>query len=210
MGILRNALRRARAGSLEHDWRQRLVPTAAPIDGDSAYVHGELLAIEDVRYMPVAAWEPGKAAHWREALDRWYVASRNVLLAVYAYEFNQLLAMTQTAVELLSSDLDRRRQRDTAKPPLIAYLAEYTGTSDACHDELQQKALQRHIADRDELGALYRAGLAAGGEDWRWVEWYTARIENWADQASAERERQMLADPFRRAYYEQLPDYWMG
>jgi hypothetical protein len=68
---------------------------------------------------------------------------------------------------------------------------------------------------RDWHEAQYYAGLAAGGLDVDWREWYRARIATWTGDGgglegpSASRELEQL-DTGRLDYFEVLPRYWMS
>ena len=193
--LIGEALRRARAGTLEPDWRNHLLtwfPELVAVSPDNA-----ALVAREATELPVQPWEP-YAAHgdWREALDAWYSDT----LALEAEHEAELLA--------------------PAPRPSDDNLEWY-----ASGRELQQQAdratREGKRRERDCLGASYRAGLAAGGVEIDWVSWYRQRVIEWVDcgdggDASAARAESMridyrrhLADqPGWREYLQQLPEYW--
>lgn len=98
------ALERAREGSLDPTWRDRLplfnvsLPPGAPSEGFE-------MAIEKIRRMPYAAWEPDHAPDWLTALGVWYIDSRSLLTQSYTANMHQLAATMVTANHILSHDL---------------------------------------------------------------------------------------------------------
>lgn len=78
--ILLETLGKARQGTLATSWRDDLRPPEYGMPADRIYTDADLLAIEEIRHMYLAAWEPSEAASWRHALDAWYLAYRAVLI----------------------------------------------------------------------------------------------------------------------------------
>ena len=69
--ILLETLGKARQGTLATSWRDDLRPPEYGMPADRIYTDADLLAIEEIRHMDLAAWEPSEAASWRHALDAW-------------------------------------------------------------------------------------------------------------------------------------------
>jgi hypothetical protein len=66
--------------------------------------------------------------------------------------------------------------------------------------------LQSYRATRDGFGASYRAGLAGGGEDCNWVQWYRNRIADYRRAAQLGASQALKTRSYRRSL-EQLPAY---
>lgn len=67
---LRQILALARNGALKPDWRDTLDTPQRSATAHRIYTDGDLLAIEDLRQMDYAAWEPGHASSWRDPCTR--------------------------------------------------------------------------------------------------------------------------------------------
>jgi hypothetical protein len=66
-----------------------------------------------------------------------------------------------------------------------------------------------YVAARDELGASYRAGLRAGGDDVDWLSWYRDYISRWPLGVMRDAATARLELPDIRRQMETLPDYWL-
>ena len=77
--MLRGVLALARRGALRPDWRDRLQPPQRSTTTHHIYTDGDVLAVAELRQRECAAWEPGHASNWRDALTSWYLASRVAL-----------------------------------------------------------------------------------------------------------------------------------
>jgi len=53
------------------------------------------------------------------------------------------------------------------------------------NDATARSTHNMYVATRDELGASYRAGLRAGGDDVDWVGWYRDHIGRWPGRQDA-------------------------
>jgi hypothetical protein len=76
ISTMRAVLDHARGGDLDPGWRDTLAPPTTPVATDVE--HAEQ-AVNDLRTLSVAAWEPGAAGDWRTALDAWYLARRELI-----------------------------------------------------------------------------------------------------------------------------------
>lgn len=204
-----HVLTAARAGTLAPNWRDTLTveavlysdeggrrpPAAAASTG---HCDAEDLALYEVATSPVADWEPHAArGDWRRALDAWYRAS---LERFDAYEDAQ--------------DRNWAELRDGISPQLLR--TPILGAALRKPSPLDPFMSTFH---RDNLGALYRAGLAAGGETNDWIGWYRSRVAQWdttGDQQNNAGLKQAvlasLTDPQsiieQCNEMEKLPDYW--
>ena len=80
-GLLRVQLLCARQGVLDVDWRTAVLESVGePMEGISER-HQELRlqAAEEVANLPNADWEPDMKVGWREALEAWFVATKQCL-----------------------------------------------------------------------------------------------------------------------------------
>jgi hypothetical protein len=75
-------------------------------------------------------------------------------------------------------------------------------------DITDRNLLTARICEPDDLGASYRAGLAAGGEEIDWVAWYLERTATWNDESIAAAKRAQLERSTFRAGLEALPECW--
>lgn len=71
-------LDQARWGQLSQGWRSELGAPGRPPATSSLYTDGDWLAIEELRMLPPAKWEPAESVSWRESLEDWYLDSRDV------------------------------------------------------------------------------------------------------------------------------------
>lgn len=200
--MLSDALNLARHGHLAAGWRDTLT---APIPQGWArspiQAGAEATAIEALRQMPIAPWEPGSDSDWRTALGSWYGQARQVL--------------TDTHLESCRSHLEQQRLAESvigykvAKAPTAEVLA--AEVLDPENRRMQHFAeIQSHfVAKRDRLTAEYLGGLAAGGLDVDWLGWYKARIDTWApDHVITTAARALVNGPTFPAMAQQLPSYW--
>ncbi|MBU8834476.1 hypothetical protein [Mycolicibacterium goodii] len=209
-----HALNAARAGTLTPNWRDTLTvdvlyemtgspggrPPAAAVS--IGQCDAEDLALYEVVTSPVADWEPYAAGgDWRRALDAWYHES---IRRLDAYEAAQNRHWAELR-EGMSAQMLRLHPATTVmgaalrKPsPIDEFMSTF---------------------QRDRLGALYRAGLAAGGETNDWIGWYRNRAAQWDVTGDAQKHAGMkqailtdLTEPQsiteQRAAMEKLPDYW--
>lgn len=197
-----DVLRRARAGTLLPDWRERLAddpyPAAFVRRGTPIPDH-VLLAEHELANMVVQPWEPYAAqGNWREALDAWY---SDTLALESEFEANRFAAKPRPPESPAAPVSDGRSQPPPpiAGSPLDRAVAAFSATEMSAlapHSEqpdwlawyasgqAQQEAVD--IRDRnyqqrkrDGFGLSYRAGLAAGGEESDWLGWYQQRVALW-------------------------------
>ncbi|SLJ81171.1 hypothetical protein [Mycobacteroides abscessus] len=192
--ILERALEAARGGSLTLNWREQLTSPAG-CQPDVA-----MFALEEVRQMPVAAWEPAATADWEEALGSWFATTRALLVQDYIHKSAQQHRSLETRSTLfLRPDVfhdgrlaDMVRKEDAA--------------SDIATDNLIRRQSTLYIVARDRACASYLAGLAAGGQPNDWVGWFSQRIDTW-DSPEIVKSNRMQLDWISRNW-EQLPLYW--
>lgn len=195
--VLGGILRKARAGILEPDWRDRLPQN--PLIGDRGDPVGVLLARE-LTELPVQPWEP-YAAHgdWREALDAWYSDTLAVETEYEADRFapyprppespplppipelpppppENASPFEKACAAAAAATLAQVARNIAHAPPdpLTQYAAGQA--QQRALDEQERRSQQRK---RDGHGASYRAALAAGGDDCDWFGWYQQRIAQW-------------------------------
>lgn len=192
-------LRAARLGTLKPQWRETLsvdnwfYRNERPPE-DPQIREADEMIINELRTMPPAAWEPFVAeGDWRRALQSWH----------------------QTAIEVHDSfeilRLDARRDRDDMTGSVE--LADDEATPLTRNTSLRSSTDAFHARERDEIEALYLAGLAAGGDDVDWVSWYRNRIQKLDDVSfsnvpSNTEILQQLDNPDVQAAMQMLPDYW--
>jgi hypothetical protein len=206
--LLRQVLDAARQGTLTATWREALQPPTYSLPAHRIYTDGDFLAVEELREMAPAPWEPGHPAGWRDALDAWYLAYRTLLIE-QAVGTQQKLARsleTQTATLNTKYTVMAGRTTTTLAQELRGTLSDFDHNSDVARRQFDDF----YVTERDRLGASYLAGLAAGGDDAGWVEWFEARVANWNDAQAAELARAQIAAPAFRAQWERLPSYWTG
>jgi len=205
--ILRQILDSARQGTLTTSWRDTLQPPTYSLPAHLIYTDSDLLAVEEIREMAPAAWEPGHVASWREALDAWYLAYRAVLIDQAVSTQQNLVRSLQTRTTILTTKYQGiARRTTTLAEDLRTTLSDFDHNSDLARRQFDDF----YIAQRDRLGASYLAGLAAGGDDASWVEWFEARVAKWNNAQAAAVARAQIASPTIRAELERLPAYWIG
>lgn len=203
VALLSDVLVRARKGTLEVDWRERV--TVEPQQTYEPYQDAVELAVQALVTPEPALWEPGVAGHWRQALDAWYCAS----------------------LTALNDDLDVRQQTaGRARRVRVDSMVKLYGIP-LLDDDKRQALLDKFLAaeplsdfaaanspgievrDRDHLHAWYRASLTAGGQQNDWVGWYRGRIAGWHNHEMAARAAAILEnDAFRAEMESPLPEYW--
>ncbi|UQX13472.1 hypothetical protein [Candidatus Mycobacterium methanotrophicum] len=149
----------------------------------------DIVALHEVATSPAAPWEPyGANGDWRRALSAWRDAALNAL------------NVSESAME--------RHLGDLMATGAAAYSKWATTTSvDGFVCQMQ----------RDQIGAQYRAGLAAGGDEVDWLGWYRDRVAAWDTTGASYRRAlkqgmlEALTDPVEaaeQANWEFLPGYW--
>jgi hypothetical protein len=207
--ILRATLDRARKGTLTTSWRDDLQPSIDSIPARPISTDPDHLAIEEIRQMPRAAWEPGHSRNWRDALDSWYLAYRAVLIDQAVTNQQNLGRILQSRTKALNSRYQGRlRHFATATVSLAEEVRGTLSDFDRYIDLSRRQFDDLYIARRDRLGASYLAGRAAGGDDTGWADWFEARIAKWNNSQAAEVTRAQIASPDFRAEFERLPAYW--
>lgn len=137
-----------------------------------------MLAVAELRQREYAAWEPGQASNWRDALTSWYLASRVALHDDRALPAEIQIETVKTRDQTLAHALEMRVKGVNAVDALDR-LEVALDSSDVSTDSTTRTTHELYIAARDELGASYRAGLRAGGDDVDWVGWYRDHINRW-------------------------------
>ncbi len=181
-------------GGLGSDWRETLAVSGAAIEAPTltepaATDDVEIVALHEVATSPVALWEPHVAnGDWRRALSAWRDASLDAL------------NVSESAMERHLADL------------VAAGAAAYSKwATTASVDGFVCQML------RDQIGAQYRAGLAAGGDDVDWLGWYRDRVTaldtSGVDHRIALKQGMLKelsnpAEAAQEAGWEFLPDYW--
>ena len=145
---LGKALTDAREGRLTVDWRDHLT---TPCENPEPAV---VLAVEEVRQMPIAAWEPGHAPDWRQALDAWYATARVVLASRYSNRTQSTLKLVEMTARNLTHVLHPTQ-------PLEEYLRTTVDQIDENSDSTLQKQYEGYVRDRDIMRADYLSGLCA-------------------------------------------------
>lgn len=192
--ILGRALEAARGGSLTLNWREQLTsPAGCPPDV-------AMLALEEVRQMPVAAWEPAASADWEEALGSWFGTTRALLVQDYIHK----AAQQHLALETRSTSFLHPHVFHDGRLADMVRKEDYG--SDIATDNLIRQQTSLYIVARDRACASYLAGLAAGGRPNDWVGWFSQRIDTWEHRGAAESNRMQL--DWITKIWEQLPLYW--
>ena len=203
-------LDQARWGQLSQGWRSELGAPGRPPATSSLYTDGDWLAIEELRMLPPAKWEPAESVSWRESLEDWYLDSRDVADALTDLEqrFDASQRRSARRVRRARVKLDRTvRTRGTSPGPLsfstLDTFERAIDTASASHELVRRKR-------RDWLEAQYRAGLVAGGEvlDHDWVEWFVDRVRSWPSDVAVRVTLEAAADVGFRQRFETLPGYW--
>ncbi len=203
VALLGDVLVRARMGTLEVDWRERV--TVEQKQTYEPYHDAIELAAQAVVTPEPALWEPGVAAHWRPALDAWYCASLTVLND--ALDLRQQTAgrarrvRVDALVKMYALPLLDDEQRQSLLDKFLA--------AEPMSDFAAANSPGIEVRDRDHLHAWYRASLAVGGQPNDWVGWYRGRIAGWHNHELAARAAANLEnDEFRAEMESPLPEYW--
>jgi hypothetical protein len=201
-------LEQARDGSLSPTWRDDLPPSNVA-RGSGAVVEAVEMAVKEIRQMPYAAWEPEHAPDWRTALDAWYIDSRGLLTHSYAGNAHRLIASMFTNDDVVSHGV--RSRPPTDEPTSLVRLLTSAMSIDDTADQARNRLGQRYTQTRDWLTASYLAGLAAGGQDTDWIDWFKTRVSRWPpDEPGTRRAKTELNRPTFREKLERLPTYWMS
>lgn len=204
---LLKALSAARFGNLTTSWRDelQLQHTGQHFMGDA-----EKLAVEEIRLMPPAAWEPGHSPGWRESLDAWYVCSRDMLTRKYAAFLRGVITTVGSpdarllhAVRVRHARLDSGRNLDDL---LINDLA----SAEQIADKHRRTFDGAYVQERDGFTASYLAGLAGrGATEIDWLQWYAQRVDSWpADTPGKSRGVIETRELSFKLLHERLPEYW--
>jgi hypothetical protein len=209
--ILLETLGKARQGTLATSWRDDLRPPEYGMPADRIYTDADLLVIEEIRHMDLAAWEPSEAASWRHALDAWYLAYRAVLIENRVSTDRNFGRILQTRTQTLTTMyLGSLRNSPALTTTLADEIRGTLSSLDRNMDRSRRQFDDGYIVQLDRLGASYLAGLAAGGGGNDWVQWFQERIAAWNNSQAAEATRAQLEQPEFRAEMERLPPYWVG
>jgi len=203
IALLSDVLRKARLGTLDVDWRQRIaVPHRHQYQ---PYQDAYDLAVLAVLASEPAQWEPGVAGNWRQALDAWYCDSLINLNDSFDLQHDLRKASRRARINSLVSvhrlpvfTADQRQAQ-----------ADIRLAADRNADFAAATSLGVEVRNRDLSHAWYRASLAAGGEANDWVGWYRTRVADWMDRDIAAVAVAALDDHgFRQELESPLPDYW--
>lgn len=202
--LMRQVLIDARSGRLRQGWRNTLsLPEPLAQTSEQRYLDGENLALSEVRELPVALWEPGAASSWREALDSWFQAMRDLLWQASTLRSEMDQVTRQLRHQSLRSALgDRWGGRNDYG------LIDQMISTDPIFDDGAVAVIANSVVDRDRMTAWYLAGRAAGGDDVAWVEWFHERIAKWRNPTAAEWEIASMSQPKYRDELQKLPRYW--
>lgn len=182
---MQTILENARTGTLTTDWRDRItepdyIAATAGVPGYQLYSDADTLLLNELRNMPIAAWEPHAGAGWRNALHAWHTAAEQTI--------EDYTAMRQTVQDAMA-----RPEMHAATREHIRHSLDFVATR-----------------ERDLYGASYRAGLAAGGEPNDWRHWLRQRVQTWPDTPVRTTTLQQLQNPCYRSDLEYLPHYWLN
>ena len=193
---MRQILALARNGALKPDWRDTLDTPQRSATAHHIYTDGDLLAIEDLRQMDYAAWEPGHASSWRDPCTR-----------TAPWPWSCKSPATQDREKTLASALRLRSQGVNAVDELLR-LETAIDSTDVASDSAQRTSHHLYVVARDELGASYRAGLRAGGDDVDWLTRYRDHINRWPAGTMKDIVTARLDSPDYQQHMQTLPDYW--
>lgn len=188
--LLLSVLTRARAGTLNANWRETLALRPAEHPSAAMFSDGDQLAVREIAATPPAAWEPHSGAGWRRALETWFDATNDVY----------------TALEQVWLDTERANRKHVAdQNAAVRRLRSHLGWTKHEPRNASPSSISEfpHTAPRLHIEAWYRAGLAGGGEHCDWLDWLTAQ-----DDVAARTLLDRLKDPESRWQIEYLPDYW--
>jgi hypothetical protein len=201
-------LEQARDGGLSPTWRDDLPPSNLAL-GSGAVVEAVEMAVKEIRQMPYAAWEPEHAPDWRTALDAWYIDSRGLLTHSYAGNSHRLTANMFTNDDVVSYGVRSRAPTDESAS--VVRLLTCAMSIDETADQARNRLGQSYTQTRDWLTAAYLAGLAAGGQDTDWIEWFKTRVAQWPpDEPATRGAKTELNHPAFREKLERLPTYWIS
>lgn len=186
----------ARCGRLSREWRSEAIQRVEEVAldmarADPAFFDAERLAVLSIVSMDVQPWEPGAGVGWRAALDGWYAE------------------MARVDAEAIEQVADGQRR----------WTLEEESVSSTKENALYwARAVERYRRMKDEHGALYYAGLAGGGVDVDWRQWFRNRIASWLVELEPD-EPLGFSRPARETLeqleqgaldsYEKLPDCWL-
>lgn len=207
-----DVLERARLGTLSVAWREELqLPGGVAHTEGGIFGDAEVLVMNQIRERPYAAWEPGHARGWRDALMAWYVDSRTLVTQRYVDVTRQHVDRLQLEMGLLFSG-----QRVSTLPGgegFWARLGEQTRIKDQMSDRSCRMQADLFTQARDRLTASYMAGLAAGGDDVDWLSWFEEQVSHWsAEMPGTSRAKLELGNGRKsfHAWMQRLPEYWRG
>ncbi|SIJ22243.1 Uncharacterised protein [Mycobacteroides abscessus subsp. abscessus] len=200
--MLEGVLNKARSGQLESDWRDRLTLPERRPGYEERYSDSDRVALQEIRELPIASWEPGVANTWRQALDAWFLAIREVV---------NDLSLLREEMSRENRQGRHRNFRSSFGPDELATAAVDTIIgNERIFDAGAYSALEQGIILRDRMTAWYKAGRAAGGDDVDWLAWFEERIGHWMTPTIADWERASLSRAEYRERLLSLPDYWQG
>lgn len=203
VGLLSEALIKARTGSLTPDWRDHIAISRPPVG--QPYQDAMDIAVQAILMTDRADWEPGVAGDWRKALNAWYFAclvNKNDALDVQLEQRkSSRRTRTQSLILAHRATLLPADQRQSHVDSVLSH--------DAKFDSAAAIALSAEVRDRDRLHAWYRASLVAGGDVNDWMSWYRRRIADWGNRDfAAIAEAELDTPEFREQMEAPLPDYW--
>jgi hypothetical protein len=204
-GLLQSVLVKARAGQLETGWRAALEHPERISTPEQRRLDTDKVALQEIKELTIARWEPGVATSWRQALDSWFYAIREVVMESMML-WEEMDRVTRQArhrllMSSLGSDLDH----------FYTDLVDKIISREPEFDDGAYGAISRGVIERDRITASYLAGRAAGGEDTDWVNWFRSRISRWRkSDPAAQWHAAAINRPEYRAKLQQLPTYWTG
>jgi hypothetical protein len=194
--MMAGVLDRARMGTLESDWRDRLTimdytALLAKNPGYRFYSDIDALILDELRLMSIADWEPNRGVGWRCALDAWRDASHAAL--------GQPIVLTEQ-VEVFP-------QPGTPQPILdLINLAQDFRKAAGTIGRVQEIGHQYAVT---QIEAQYRAGLCAGGTPVDWRGWLKDQVLKWPEgQTRTAVLAQLQEDPCWHEDWVMLPEYW--
>lgn len=205
---LLRALDAARYGGLSPTWRDELRLLQ---QGQHAMSDAERLAVEEIRLMPQAAWEPGHARSWRAALDSWYFTARDMLTRQHVARLNNAVSLIAGPNRMLTNAATLRNFGVGTADPVLDRLLSDVVRNEQTNDNSRRTYEAIHVHDRDRLTASYLGGLAGrGATDFDWLQWYRERVESWpADHPAKSRADIEVRGTSFRTLMERLPEYWL-
>jgi hypothetical protein len=173
VGLLTEALVKARTGSLTPDWRDHITISRRPVG--QPYQDAMDIAVRTVLIADRADWEPGVAGDWRKALNAWYFACLVNMNDAIDVQLEQRRSTRRTRTQSLilahQATLLPADQRQSHVESILSH--------DAKFDSAAATSLGAEVRDRDRLHAWYRASLVVGGDANDWMDWYRCRVANW-------------------------------